>query len=105
MQRFSQMSKKDLQLEIEHLTRKIEEAELKGMDHELPVLEQKRNIARSFLIDPAAIQSDCWYTVEGQNTHFYVEYVNGIMAWGTRENSPVKVAIPLALLAKKISKS
>lgn len=105
MQKFSQMSEKDLQLEIERLTREIKEAKHKGKDYELPVLEQKANIARSYLIDPATIETGCWYTIEGQGTHFYVDNLNGVMAWGTWEHSPVKVAIPLALLEKKTSRS
>ncbi|MGA8941690.1 MAG: DUF1811 family protein [Thermoactinomyces sp.] len=105
MQRFSQMSENELQLEIERLTREIKEAKQEGREQELPILEQKANIARSYLIDPATIETGCWYSVEGQSAHFYTEYINGVMAWGTWENSPVKVAVPLAVLKKKIFKS
>jgi len=100
MQRFSQMSKDALEMEIKRLIRKKQKAKDQGMDTQLAILQQKINIARSYLIDPENIQTSCWYQVKGKNIPFYVEYLNGVMAWGAWENSAEKTAIPLALLEK-----
>lgn len=104
MQRFSQMSKDALEMEIQRLNQEMQKAKDQKMDTQLAILQQKINIARSYLIDPENIQTSCWYQVEGNNIPFYVEYLNGVMAWGTWENSHEKEAVPLALLEKPVSR-
>lgn len=104
MQRFSQMSKDALEMEIERLNREKQKAKDQGLDTQLAILEQKINLARSYLIDSSTVQTSCWYQVEGKNIPFYVEYLNGVMAWGNWEHSGEKAAVPLALLEKPVSR-
>lgn len=105
MKRYSQMTKEELEQEIKRLEQEEKQARQKSLESEALILRQKRNIARSYLIDPSAISPGKKYHVEGYAGLFTVEYVNGIMAWGTWEGSTEKVAYPLALLMEQNEKS
>lgn len=104
MKRYSQMTKTELEQEIKRLEREEQQALQKSLESEAIILRQKRNIARSYLIDPSTITPGKTYRVEGYVGLFTVEYLNGIMAWGTWEGSSEKVAYPIALLMEQEGK-
>lgn len=98
MKRFSEMSRDELKQLVKRLEKEKEELKVAGMDSQAAVAEQKYRMARSYLLDPAAIRIDALYEVEGENQLFRVEYVNGVMAWGTLGDSTEKVSYPIAML-------
>lgn len=98
MRLFSQMDQQEILSEITRLEKEINRAEKKGMTSEVDLLRQKKNMARSYLVDPQKIQPGTWYKVEGTEDRFYVEYLRGVMAWGNWEGSLELVAIPIGII-------
>lgn len=98
MRLFSQMSRDELIEEISLLEKELAKAEKMGRKSEANILRQRRNMARSYLVDPHIIQPGATYKVEGAEKTFQVEYLKGIMAWGKWEGSQELVAIPIALI-------
>lgn len=96
--RFSEMSKEELDREIHQLEKKQQEAQQQGIESEASMYKQKKNIARSYLIDPQSIQIGEHYHIEEQEGVFVVSYVNGVMAWGHWIESDERIAFPLATL-------
>jgi hypothetical protein len=95
------MTKEELEKEIRRLEQEEQEARKKGWDFQAAMFKQKKNIARSYLIDPATIRPGTWVEVEEYDEKFHVDYLNGVMAWGRWEDSAEKVAIPLAVIKTK----
>lgn len=98
MTRFSQMSKDELIDEIKKLEQEEKEAVQSGWEFQAAVLKQKKNLARSYLIDPKTIQTGELYQVEDHEGLFRVAYINGVMAWGSWEGSREEIAFPLSTL-------
>ncbi|WP_141201717.1 DUF1811 family protein [Paludifilum halophilum] len=98
MIRYSQMAREELLEEIERLRREEERARRQSMTGELDVLRQQIRFARSYLTDSATIQPGGVYDVEGETTRFRVDYLNGVMAWGTFEGSREKAAVPIGIM-------
>ncbi len=95
MKRYSQMTPEELNFEIKKLETEHKQI---SVESEMMILEQKLNLARSYLLDPNTIQLDSWYHVTGKSGLFHVAYLNGVFAWGTMENSTEQVAFPISLL-------
>ncbi|MFC7439859.1 DUF1811 family protein [Laceyella putida] len=98
--RFSQMDKETLTETIRQLEREEQLAREHGLESQAAIFKQKRHLARSYLIDPATIALKQWYAVEEETRRFFVDSLNGVMAWGNWEGTDETVAIPLARLKK-----
>lgn len=99
MKRLSQMTPEELNQVIQQLSQELEQAKKSGNDSQVAILKQKRNLARSYLVDPKSIPTNQWVEVEDDNRRFFVSYLNGVMAWGYYEQEEtMKVAIPIACI-------
>ncbi|MFC4077583.1 DUF1811 family protein [Salinithrix halophila] len=98
MHQYSRMSREDLLEEICRLETEESRARRSSMPGEVAVIRQKINFAKSYLTDPATIRPGYLYQVEGESHLFRVEYLNGVMAWGTYEDMRIREAIPIGLL-------
>ncbi|AUS09883.1 hypothetical protein C1X05_14330 [Laceyella sacchari] len=96
--RFSEMDKETLTETIRQLEQEEKWAREHGLDSQVNIISQKRKLARSYLVDPATIPPKRWYAVEGETRRFYVDYLNGVMAWGNWEGTEELIALPLAVL-------
>lgn len=98
MMRYSQMTKDELLQEIERLEDEQKASLREGWESQADMLKQKRNLARSYLVDPTTIILNQFYHVEEHDRLFRVVYLNGVMAWGHWEDSTEEVALPIAIL-------
>jgi hypothetical protein len=100
MKRYSEMSREELLAEMQRLREEGMKKHQSGLltESELQVLEQKYYLAKSYLMDPGEIELERHYKVEGEEEPFFVEYLNGVMAWGTFPSSTEKVAVPIGRL-------
>ncbi|UOQ43663.1 YfhH family protein [Halobacillus salinarum] len=104
--RYSQYTTEELRSEIAELTEKAQKAEQLGMVNEFAVHERKIIMAKSYMLDPTDFKAGEIYGIDGDPEHkFYIEYMNGIFAWGYRFNpkeeerkSGEEEALPIALL-------
>ncbi|MEI4791192.1 YfhH family protein [Bacillus sp. FJAT-53060] len=100
--RYSEMTDYELKQEIAALSEKARKAEQLGIVNEYAVLERKIDMAKAYLLDPATIQIHSSYQIKDTDEQFYVEYVNGVFAWGYRVTAPEKEdALPISLLTQK----
>ncbi|TCS95823.1 DUF1811 family protein [Hazenella coriacea] len=104
MVRYSQMTKGELLDEIQRLENEQMNALREGWESQAEMFKQKRNLARSYLVEPTAIKPNQLYQVEEQDSLFRVAYLNGVMAWGHLENSAEEIALPLAVLHPRSQK-
>lgn len=98
MRPYSQMSRDELLLEIETLKQEKVRARRQSLFSELDVIQQKINFAKSYLVDKSTIQPHQFYQVEGEPIRFWVEDLNGIMAWGRYEGQHEQIALPIGIL-------
>ncbi|GGE03610.1 hypothetical protein GCM10011571_00580 [Marinithermofilum abyssi] len=98
MGRYSQMDREELQQEIRKLEEEMTYARRWGNQSHLDVLQQKRLLAKSYLVDTDAVQPGSSYPAEGTDDRFTVEYLNGVMAWGYWESERIKTAVPIGRL-------
>ncbi|ALM26522.1 MULTISPECIES: YfhH family protein [Bacillus] len=100
--RYSEMTEYELKQEIAALSEKARKAEQLGIVNEYAVLERKIDMAKAYLLDPAAIQTKTTYHIKDTDEQFYVEYLNGVFAWGYRVSVPNKEdALPISMLTQK----
>ncbi|GEK60205.1 hypothetical protein MHA01_31100 [Marinococcus halophilus] len=99
--RYSQMSRHELEQEITSLNEKSKKAEQMGWGNEFAVYERKIAMAKTYLLDPADYQPGETYRVDQEGSTFEIEYINGVFAWGYRNNSTQIEALPFSLLVKK----
>ncbi|ATH71429.1 YfhH family protein [Bacillus altitudinis] len=100
--RYSEMTEYELKQEIAALSEKARKAEQLGIVNEYAVLERKIDMAKAYLLDPAAIQTKTTYHIKDTDEQFYVEYLNGVFAWGYRVSAPNKEdALPISMLKQK----
>ncbi|AOZ87934.1 hypothetical protein BK049_04010 [Bacillus xiamenensis] len=100
--RYSEMTEYELKQEIAALSEKARKAEQLGIVNEYAVLERKIDMAKAYLLDPSAIQTKTTYHIKDTDEQFYVEYLNGVFAWGYRVSAPeTEDALPISLLTKK----
>ncbi|MFQ3546246.1 YfhH family protein [Halobacillus rhizosphaerae] len=106
--RYSDFTHEELRQEIAELTEKAQKAEQLGMVNEFAVHERKIVMARSYMLDPNDFKAGETYEISGDpEHHFYVEYMNGIFAWGyrflpnkERKSSGEEEALPISLLER-----
>jgi len=101
--RYSMMSEYELRSEIAQLNEKAKKAEQLGMVNEFAVLERKILMAKAYLLDPNQFKQGEVYEIEGDpGVRFNIHYMNGIFAWGTRDNDQAQEeGIPISLLKKQ----
>jgi hypothetical protein len=92
MKKYAEMTKEELQIEIENLQAQIQKAEFQS---QLAVLESKINFALAFSLSVEDFPPGL-YTVKGYEHPMQVTYLNGVMAWGTMEGE--EVSFPISLL-------
>ncbi|RKL66140.1 hypothetical protein CR203_16405 [Salipaludibacillus neizhouensis] len=101
-QKYSRMKPAELQIEIAELKIKAQKAEQMGMINEYAVHERKMIMAQAYLMDPANFIPGMVYEIkDGENETFHVDYMNGVFAWGFRNQSKTKEAVPISVLGNK----
>lgn len=100
MKRMSEMSKEELEREMQRLWAEAKKKERAGFISEANVLEQKFYMAKSYLMDPAQIEVGAQYRVAGEEGIFTVEYLNGVFAWGKLDTDEEKRGFPIGRLEK-----
>ncbi|GKU85240.1 YfhH family protein [Niallia sp. NCCP-28] len=100
--RYSEMAEYELRMEIASLNEKAKKAEQLGMVNEFAVLERKAVLAKAYLLNPNEIKINEFYEIEGDpGVLFRVDYLNGVFAWGFRNQKDSKEeGIPISLLKK-----
>ena len=103
-QRYGQMTNQELTAEVARLNELSKKAEQKGMVSEFAVHERKKVIAESYLLNPDDFAPGETYTIEGEpdadKSSFVISYMNGVFAWGYRDEEVSLSAIPIALLTQ-----
>jgi len=101
--RYSEMTKHELQTEIASLNEKAKKAEQMGMVNEFAVLERKAVLAKAYLLNPSEIKINELYEIEGDpGVLFKVAYLNGVFAWGLRnQKGSQEEGIPISMLKKQ----
>ncbi|WP_215113768.1 YfhH family protein [Exiguobacterium sp. s63] len=98
--RLSDLSKYELEQEIQALHERKRKAEQMGMVSEIEVVLRRIAIAESYLIDPTSFRPGETYVVNFNNQPFHLKFVNGVMGWGTFEGDMTERAIPLSELSE-----
>lgn len=98
--RLSDLSKYELEQEIRDLHERKRKAEQMGMVSEIEVVLRRIAIAESYLIDPTSFKPGETYVVNYNDRPFRLNFVNGVMGWGTFEGELVERAIPLSELSE-----
>lgn len=98
MKRYGEMSQEELEEEAKRLWQDLQTFQQEERDSDAAIAERKYYMARSYLTDPNTIQPSKVYTVEGEEGLFKVDYLNGVMAWGSFEGSSEKVSFAIAML-------
>ncbi|MCQ6267421.1 YfhH family protein [Fictibacillus sp. WQ 8-8] len=99
--RYSEMTKTELTAEIADLHAKAQKAEQMGMISEFSVYERKITMAKSYLLDPSVFEAGETYPIQGDpGSTFKIVYMNGIFAWGYRNESHELEAFPIAMLVQ-----
>lgn len=97
--RYSEMTDKELLDELSKLTDKARKAEQLGMVNEFAVYERKMAMAKCYLLDPSNYKPNETYTLEGDpGSTFTISYMNGVFAWGHRNDSKELEAFPISML-------
>ncbi|SDW75768.1 Protein of unknown function [Marininema mesophilum] len=99
MQHFSRMNRGELLTEIRRLQESENQARRSSMIGEEAVIQQQIRFAKSYLTDPSSIHPGKLYKVEGEESLFLVEYLNGVMAWGNFVDRRIREAVPIGILS------
>lgn len=106
--RYSDYSERELRDEIAELTEKAQKAEQLGMVNEYAVHERKIIMAKAYMMNPDDFSAGETYEMDGDYEHtFFIEYMNGIFAWGYRKQNGQKVsteeeALPISMLGRRV---
>lgn len=98
--RLSDLSKYELEQEIQALHERKRKAEQMGMVSEIEVVLRRIAIAESYLVDPTSFRPGETYVVNYNDRSFRLKFVNGVMGWGTFEGDMTERAIPLSELSE-----
>ncbi|WP_215143358.1 YfhH family protein [Exiguobacterium qingdaonense] len=98
--RLSDLSKYELEQEIQALHERKRKAEQMGMVSEIEVVLRRIAIAESYLVDPTSFRPGDTYVVNYNDRPFRLNFVNGVMGWGTFEGEMTERAIPLSELSE-----
>ncbi|ADU29236.1 YfhH family protein [Evansella cellulosilytica] len=99
--RYSQMTQQELMSEIAQLKVKAQKAEQMGIINEYAVYERKMVMAQAYLMDPSAFKAGDTYEIRDSQEQFKISYMNGVFAWGYRNDSSEEEALPISLLGSK----
>ena len=100
--RYSQMTKEELRSEIAELTVKAQKAEQMGIVNEYAVHERKIAMAKAYMMDPSQFEPGATYEmIDGNGDIFTITYMNGVFAWGNRNNTGKEEAVPISLLGSQ----
>lgn len=103
MEKYSEMSMAELQQEVADLKVKAQKAEQMGMINEFAVHERKMLLAQAYLLDPSDYDAGGTYDLkESERERFYIDYLNGVFAWGKRDNSKKQEAVPISVLGRRV---
>lgn len=98
----SEMTKEELQEEMDDLKQKGIELFENGDYSEAMVLRTRWYLAASYMMDPAEIEIGTVYFIEGEpGKLFTASYIDGVMAHGSLANSPMDAAYPIAMLTEE----
>lgn len=106
--RYSDLSIEQLREKLGKLKEKAQNAEQLGEVSKVQVYERQLQIVASYMLNPDSFEAGVTYELKNDPGYkFYINYVNGIMAWGKRVNllnEPFEEeeAIPLSLLGEKV---
>ncbi|RKD71053.1 uncharacterized protein DUF1811 [Sinobaca qinghaiensis] len=103
--RYSQMTEHEIRTAIAELNEKAKKAEQMGMVSELAVYERKKTLAEAYMVNPEAFSKGSAYEVKNEDTTFYIDYFNGVFAWGFRKGSEELEALPLSLLGNEVEQN
>ncbi len=96
---FSEMSEFEIHEEIRALTEKARKAEQHGIVNEVAVYERKIAMAKSYLLDPSVYKKGEVYELENDpGSTFEISYMNGVFAWGYRNDNKELEAFPISML-------
>lgn len=98
--RLSDLSKYELEQEIQALHERKRKAEQMGMVSEIEVVLRRIAIAESYLVDPSSFRPGETYVVNYNDRPFRLKFINGVMGWGTFEGDMTERAIPLSELSE-----
>ncbi|WP_047150443.1 YfhH family protein [Aneurinibacillus tyrosinisolvens] len=98
MIRYSEMSREELQAEMQKLRAEGMRKYQAGYISEASILETKFFMARSYMLNPDDYPSGQEYIVVGYDEPFFVRYLNGVMAWGHFSSSTEEKAFPIGRL-------
>lgn len=108
--RYSEYTQEELRKEIANLTEKAQKAEQLGMVNEFAVHERKMIMAKSYMLNPGDFLAGETYAIDGDPGHsFYIEYMNGVFAWGYRQNNrkekvgEEEEALPISMLGERVN--
>lgn len=94
MKRYGEMSQEELHIEIANLLKQKKESEFPS---ELAIIERKILTAQSYTLSKEAFPPGM-YKVVGYEHPMKLEYLNGVMGWGTMDHE--EVSFPIAMLTK-----
>lgn len=96
---YSQMTKQELENEMETLRIQGQRAHDEENWSEYEVLMTKWYLAKSYLIFPNhQIEVGKTYTLAEEFDRLTVTHFDGVMAWGIRESTAQEASVPIAML-------
>lgn len=98
IKRYGEMDSEELLAEMDRLREEALQLQKSGNAQQIPVLEQKFYMAKSYLIDKSRITLGKTYEAEGYSEPFKVNRFNGAMVWGRFPSSTEEQAIPIGRL-------
>lgn len=96
MKRFSEMSPTELQYELGKLLDEKEQALKDGLTSKADMLERKYYMGKCYTLSTSEFPPGT-YKVIGQDLPFHLEYLNGIMAWGSMGEEK-EISFPISML-------
>lgn len=92
---YSQMTLAELEAEMLEIVEAMEKAEFPSQKEQL---ERKFYTAKAYTLDPADFPPG-QYKVEGFEEPLELQYINGIMGWGT-QGEDKEASFPLSMLSR-----
>lgn len=100
---YSQMTEVELHDEVLMLAQHIRVAKEANNEFELPILEQKMLLVKSYLVDPSTIHPGDLYAIDEEpGSTFRIHHLKGVFAWGNRNDESEMTGLILAKLGQKL---
>ncbi|WP_280770147.1 YfhH family protein [Salipaludibacillus daqingensis] len=104
--KFSQMPMAELQQLIADLKVKAQKAEQMGMVNEFAVYERRMLMAQAYLLDPSDFKPGERYEMkDAPDEYFDIDYMNGVFAWGYRNDVPELEGVPISVFGDRRTKT